>query len=138
MNKFVKAAQQKSNVAYTENGQKLYASTLDANLDFFSNSGNVVYNSVLTDFKNAYAENKDLAIRNLLHMRDIRGGKGVRTNSRVLLTYLANTYPDLITNQLLDKFVEVGRWDDIFEILNQSNSNKNPAQPISRAGFFYL
>lgn len=125
MNKFVKAAHQESNVAYTENGQKLYASTLDANLDFFSKSGNVVYNSVLTDFKNAYAENKDLAIRNLLHMRDIRGGKGVRTNSRTLLTYLANTYPNLITNQLLDKFVEVGRWDDIFEILKQSNSIAN-------------
>lgn len=126
MNKFVAQASAASNVTKTENGAKAFKSTLNANLDFFGKSGNINYSNVVNDFLNAFAEDQDLAIRNLLHLRDVRGGKGIRTNARSILTTIAERHPQLITDtKLISTFVEVGRWDDIFEILK--GAQKRPS-----------
>jgi hypothetical protein len=117
-NSFVESASKTSNKTATENGQVAYKSTKNINLDFFAKSGNINYKSVVNDFLNAFAEDQDLAIRNLLHMRDVRGGKGIRDNSREILLALSEKDASLITDtNLVKAFVEVGRWDDIFEIL---------------------
>ena len=80
VNQFVAAAKNQSNKTVTENKAPAFKSTLDTNLDFFAKSGNINF-PVLSVFKQAFAEDRDLAIRNLLHMRDVRNGKGIRDNS---------------------------------------------------------
>ena len=128
VNQFVAAAKNQSNKTVTENKAPAFKSTLDTNLDFFAKSGNINF-PVLSVFKQAFAEDRDLAIRNLLHMRDVRNGKGIRDNSRQILRYLADNHPDIITNnKIIQAFVQVGRWDDIFEVLRVTN--KRPSNYV--------
>lgn len=128
INQFVAAAKNQANKTVTENGALAFKSTLDTNLDFFAKSGNINF-PALSVFKQAFAEDPDLAIRNLLHMRDIRNGKGIRDNSRQILHYLADNHPDIITNnKIIHAFIQVGRWDDIFEVLRASN--KQPSNYV--------
>jgi len=121
-NAFVDAAKTESNVTTTTNGMKAYVSTMNSNLDFFAKSGSVSHPNLISNFLAALKEDEDLAIRNLLHMRDVRTGKGIRNNSRTILTYLAQNKPELITStNIVQRFVDLGRWDDILEILKQPN-----------------
>lgn len=125
-NAFVDAAnplaEEALNKTKTDNGAIAYRSTLNANLDFFAHSGNVKYPNLIDHFNRALAEDEDIALRNLLNMRDIRTGKGVRKNSRTLLEYLGINHPSLITKtNLVQKIVELGRWDDLFCLLKTSN-----------------
>ena len=127
MNTFTQSA---SNVAIrqlnkstTTNGAAAYKSTLCANLDFFSRSGNINYPNALHDFKLALAEDEEIAIRNLLNTRDIREGKGIRQISKNLLLHLVNDHPKLVLqSNILQKFVELGRWDDIFVVAESGNN----------------
>lgn len=115
MNNFINGLVKENNLTETTNGAVAHKSTLNANLDFYGNSGNIGMNKIKLSnlFNDAYAEDSDLAIRNLLNMRDVRGGKGVRDNSRSLLRQtLTKINEDLIPN-LLSAFVEVGRYDDL-------------------------
>ena len=128
LNSFVAAAQNQANQSLTENGAPAFKSTLDTYLDFFAKSGNINFNA-LEVFKQAFNEDRNLAIRNLLHMRDVRNGKGIRNNSRKILSYLADSYPELIIeSKIIKAFIEVGRWDDIFEVLK--GSNKRPSNYV--------
>lgn len=114
------------NVTQTSNGAKTFRSTLNSNLDFYSRSGQVENPHVLRDFDSAYAEDQDMAIRNILKMRDVRGGHGVRENFRKVLKHLAENHLDIILNtDLLEKSVEVGRWDDVLTLtkLNMNSVN---------------
>lgn len=128
MNMFVQSAlsgaQTKLNEARTTNGAKSFKSTLCANLDFFNKNGNLNYSqtSLINDFSLALAEDEELAVRSLLEMRDIRGGKGVRDNSRILLKELVKQRPALILrSNLLEKFIELGRYDDLFHLVECFN-----------------
>lgn len=128
LNSFVAAAQNQANQTVTENDAPAFKSTLDTNLDFFAKSGNINFNA-LEVFKQAFNEDRNLAIRNLLHTRDVRNGKGIRNNSRKILSYLADSYPELIIeSKIIKAFIEVGRWDDIFEVLK--GSNKRPSNYV--------
>jgi hypothetical protein len=129
MNAFVKSAVNKANITTTTNGMTSYKSTTKANLDFFGRSGNINYEDLVSDFKNAYAEDPELAIRNVLHMRDIRGGKGVRDNFRNILSYILTSTPSVITYTNFIKVIpEIGRWDDLFSLV--TNENKDVANQI--------
>lgn len=115
MNNFINGLVKENNSTLTTNGAVAQKSTLNANLDFYGVSGNIGMNRIQLSnlFNEAYAEDSDLAIRNLLNMRDVRGGKGVRDNARSLLRQtLTKIDEDLIPN-LLSSFVEVGRYDDL-------------------------
>lgn len=111
-------AQTKANQTRTTNGAGAYRSTLSANLDFFGRSGNIQYSTAVPDFVLALAEDKELAIRNLLNTRDVREGKGVRNVSRILLKELCTRDPSFILrSNILERFVELGRWDDIIPVI---------------------
>lgn len=106
------------NASLTANGAFTFNSTLNTNLDFYSQSGNIAYPTLLGDFSSALSENADLAIRNILKMRDIRGGHGVRDNFRACLKHLAqNRVSYILETNILEKIIEVGRWDDVFSLL---------------------
>lgn len=118
MNNFINGLVKENNSTLTTNGAVAHKSTLNANLDFYGVCGNIGMNRIQLSnlFNEAYAEDADLAIRNLLNMRDVRGGKGVRDNARSILRQtLTKIDEDLIPN-LLSAFVEVGRYDDLLAV----------------------
>ena len=110
------------NRTQTTNGAQAFSSTLSSNLDFYNFSGNVTYPHLVPDFISCLSEDTEFALRNLLSTRDVRGGKGIRSNSRILLETLVTVNPDLILKtNLINKFVELGRWDDIFGLVSSGH-----------------
>lgn len=70
-------------------------------------------------FEDAYFENINTAILNLIRMRDIRnGGLGVRSNYRFCLKRLAKLDKKLAI-YLAYITPNIGRWDDIFVLLDE-------------------
>lgn len=115
----------------TRNGAPTYSSSLNSNLDFFAMAGasrNKQDNNIKEMFAKAYHEDREMALRNLVHLRDIRqGGLGERATFRVVLDYLLNNSGTMfksnkiIVGGLLKYIPEIGRWDDVLYIFNNSN-----------------
>lgn len=103
-----------SSKTLTENGDVAYTTTQNNNLDFFFGASLFRGNDekAVQAFIKAYTQNKNLAVKNLFYLRDIKGGQGLRSPFRACLAWLAKENPELVIN-LLPKFVEYGRWDDI-------------------------
>lgn len=104
----------------TANGATTYASTGEYLLDLNYNIPslrNDPYKFESTFIK-AYSENKNLAIRWLLYLRDIKNGAGERNSFRVLFVDFAMTYPavalDIIKKCNIQN--DFGRWDDLIYI----------------------
>ena len=97
MNKLIKGLKGAQNQTFTENGAGAFKSTLNACLDAFGTLGAVrewSEDEIISCFKKAFYENQETALRLLFYVRDVRGGLGERKTFRVLLTWLANEYPD--------------------------------------------
>lgn len=103
-----------SSKTLTENGDVAYTTTQNNNLDFFFGASLFRGNDekAVQAFVKAYTQNKNLAVKNLFYLRDIREGQGLRSPFRACLAWLAKENSELVIN-LLPKFVEYGRWDDI-------------------------
>jgi len=107
----------------TENGMLTSSSTLNATLDLFFMIGAIRKDAKSTDgkfrliskFEAARNEDSHLTRKLIFWARDVRGGAGEREAFRVLIRYIAKTYPsELIPN--LHLIAEYGRWDDIFSV----------------------
>lgn len=108
------------NFTYTENGAGALKSTLNACLDAFGSLGamkNVDEAIIKSTFYKAFAENRELAMRMLFYMRDIRGGQGMRRVFRVIVSDMAYNYPNLIRDNL-ENFLFFGRGDDLLCLLD--------------------
>lgn len=117
----LKTATSQSNSTVTTNGAKAFKSTRNANLDLFGKSGEIKYPNFLADFQKALAEDEDIAIRNLLHTRDVRSGKGVRNTFQSGLVWLAINKPSLILqSNILNKVTELGYWKDLFVLVEEA------------------
>ena len=136
MSVIANAARTGSNLTTTSNGAKAFVSTGSANVDFFSKAGNMEYPNLVKAFQAAFEEDRELALRNLLHMRDIRGdtgGYGIRENARTIFKWLAAKHPDVYKDtRLLQTIPVVGRWDDLFELVEAANA------PVSNAVIKHL
>lgn len=118
----LKTATTTANSTRTTNGAKAFKSTLNANLDLFGKSGEIKYPNFLEDFKSAFEEDSRLALRNLLHTRDVRGGKGVRNTFQEGLLWLAKNQPQVILrSNILELTVTVGYWKDLFTLVEDSS-----------------
>lgn len=78
MNTFMRELKEATNVAFTTNEATAYKSTLSAVYDLFAFGG--AYRRKTDEdcrilFQKAYEEDKDLALKCLFYLRDIRGGK---------------------------------------------------------------
>lgn len=78
MNTFMRELKEATNVAFTTNEAIAYKSTLSAVYDLFAFGG--AYRQKSDEdcrilFQKAYEEDKDLALKCLFYLRDIRGGK---------------------------------------------------------------
>jgi hypothetical protein len=118
MNTFVNAVVNQE--ARTANGMKARKSTANACVDLFFKIGASRGKDITKDFVAAYVENKELALRIALWVRDVRGGAGEREIFRQILKYLDKHEPADAARLLL-KVPEVGRWDDIFVVESKSN-----------------
>lgn len=111
------------NGATTANGALSYASTGSSCLDFFSKVGSarLMDDSALKNlFYQAALEDIDVATRIMMWARDCRGGAGERATFRKLLVEFeswcmqAPEANSAIMNRVIEKTVELGRWDDLF------------------------
>lgn len=111
--KLVQASQIKS--ARTENGAVAHASTLNKNVDLYTLVGSSRNRpeSVTSPFALALNEDKDLAVRIMLHARDIRQGMGERAVSRQLIKVCLAHLSTEDNLRIMRKVPEMGRWDDM-------------------------
>lgn len=116
MNRFINAMKQDNNVGVTENGAKMYKSTMDGLMDLFAFGG--AYRSRSEEdciflFQKALKEDLTYALKCLFYLRDVRGGQGERRFFRIVTKYLANNETQAMRRNLA--FVpEYGRWDDLY------------------------
>lgn len=125
MNALLNAIENETNYSTTENGALTHASSLDSVLDFFYIGPVSIKKPIdaVVSFRKAYAQDRELSLRCLQWVRDIRGGAGARQAFRDCLTWLIlNHEKDAIA--ILDKTAEIGRWDDILVGLNSSASRR--------------
>ena len=126
MNTFMNQLKNNTNLKYTENGGVAHKTTNSAVYDLFALGS--AYRSrkdedVILLFKNAFEENRTLALKCLFWIRDCRGGAGERRFFRVCMKWLAENYPDRISN-LIQYFPEYGRYDDLFELFDTPLEDK--------------
>lgn len=108
---------QKSTVANTKGGE-YYSSTYNSNLDLFSGTNRYTAEEYMVQqFRNAYAEDKILAVANLLYFLDIRNGKGERKVFKTLFNELCQLDTEM-AKIVLDNIGSLGRWDYVLVALN--------------------
>ena len=133
MNTFVNAMNEISDKIYTENGAVSYSTTKNANVDMFALASAMRdrQKDLVDIFKKAFEEDKELAIRNLFYMRDIRGGQGERLSFRNCMKWLI----DQLSYEEFERFIQYiptyGRWDDLINLVSvTSGTEKNRAVMI--------
>lgn len=111
---FLNALKEIDNFTTTENGAITLKSTQNALLDAFGSLGAMkdsAPNDIMDTFSKAFFYNKELAMRLLFYIRDVRGGQGMRRVFRICLRWLAINYPELVVKNL-DNVLFFGRGDD--------------------------
>lgn len=106
---------QESNKTFTENSAVTYRSTLSDCLDLFATVGALRWESeeeIALRFMRAYTENKDIAMKLLFFVRDIRGGLGERRVFRTILRWLSLNEKESLRKNL-HFIAEYGRFDDL-------------------------
>lgn len=100
----------------TENGAVNHTSSMSALVDFYKAAGSSRNNvEILPDlFYKALREDVDVAVRILLHMRDVREGMGERKAFRTVLLQAIdyNILDSFQVLRIMDKISELGRFDD--------------------------
>lgn len=118
MNRFVNDMVNATNFGYTENQAVKRTTTANYVLDMFAVGGAYRKRSdkdIETLFGDAYRENKDLALKCLFYLRDVRGGQGERRFFRVAYKWLVkNDIKNAKRN--FNLIPEYGRWDDLIDI----------------------
>lgn len=115
MYNFLDELKNEMNKTVTENGAGALRSTKSALLDAFGSLGAMRFandQQIIDTFAAAFHEDRADAMRMLFYMRDIRGGQGARRVFRVIMTWLAQNYPNYVINNL-DNFLYYGRGDDV-------------------------
>lgn len=121
MSNFVNMAKRVNDITMTANGAKAFRSTGGgALLDLFAVIGGKRNDpsSVVPMWREARAEDKELADNLILYARNIRdGGIGERNIGRLLLAELGKVDPRKVARNF-DTIVNTGRWDDLLVFLD--------------------
>lgn len=125
MNAFVNGMNPK-----TDNGAVTLGTSNDVSVDLFAIIGSSRNNpaDVLKLFKLALATNPAEAFRILLWARDCRGGAGERKIFELCMAYTLQSTWKQAPTALLNKVVEIGRYDDLFVFLENVNTRKDTAK----------
>lgn len=106
--------------AYTDNGALVYESSGSNLVDFNLNISAMRSKSedeIASDFRQAFLDNKELAVRYLFFAGDIREGLGERHVFNSIMKNLAQNEPE-IAKAVLEFIPEYGRWDEVVNLLN--------------------
>lgn len=104
----------------TENGAVGYATTGKALVDLNFAAASLRNESeleIVNRFIQAFYEDRILAMKWLLFLRDVRGGLGERRSFRIIIRYLAESNPEMISS-LVGIMAEYGRFDDLLQLLD--------------------
>lgn len=115
MNSFLNGMVDATNFKYTENGAVAHKTTKRNVYDMFALCGayrNRSDEDCILMFKNAFEENRDLAMKCLFYLADCRGGQGERRFFRVCFRWLADKYPEVARKNIVN-IPEYRRWDDV-------------------------
>ena len=74
-------------------------------------------------FIRAFYEDRVLAVKWLFFLRDVRGGLGERRTFRIIIRYMAGSFPDTV-NALVPIMAEYGRFDDLLCLLDSPAEEK--------------
>jgi len=117
------------NVCYSENGAKMYSTTGRNILDLSFKAPQLRATKASLDthtemlLAKADAESRELFVKFLFYLRDVRGGMGERNAFRNLFLWFCDNAEDDAVKLL--KFIpEYGRWDDLVYILYNTKSDK--------------
>lgn len=112
---FLQNLQQNANETVTDNGAKSYISSLNTFVDFFFTLGSSRGKDISPVMIKSFAEDKGLAYKIALYMRDIREGQGERQQFKNFIKNVVIPYENDELNivRLLHKIVELGRFDDL-------------------------
>lgn len=102
-------------VKLTENGALGYETTGKALVDMnfaVASLRNQDEEEIVKRFIPAFYEDRMLAMKWLFFLRDVRGGLGERRTFRVIMKYLAKSFPEMV-NALVGIMAEYGRFDDL-------------------------
>ena len=122
-NSFLNRLKNDSNFTYTENGGLTHKKADSDLLTMFALGGAYRQRSdadVILLFKNAFEEDRLLAMKCLFYLRDARGGQGERRFFRVAYRWLCENYPRVAATNL-EQIPEFGRWDDLIYICEGTN-----------------
>lgn len=128
---FTNLIENELNYTTTENGAIALKSTKSGLLDAFGTLGAMRTSNeaeIIKTFNLAFAEDKELAMKLLFYIRDIRGGQGERRVFRVIMNYLAKNKPEVVVKNL-DNFAFYGRYDDLLCLLDT---------PVEREALGYI
>lgn len=116
---FAQTAKQTATHKLTENGAHAYSTTNNPVLDLFAEIGSLRPRSegdILLKFSEAFAYDRTLATKMFFYAGNIRGGLGERRTFRIILKYLANTYPSIVLDNI--HFIpHFNRWDSMFTLI---------------------
>lgn len=104
------------NVSTTENGALGYATTGKALVDFnfkVASMRNWSEENIKREFKKVWYENKELALKYLFYVRDVREGLGERRLFREAITEII----DNLDSRVFDWIMKFGRADDLLVFL---------------------
>lgn len=110
---FLQGLEKEMNVSTTENGAKGYKTTGKSILDFnfkIASYRSRTEKEILNDFKDVWFEDKELALKFLFYIRDVREGVGERRLFRAVLPEIAYQ----LDERVFDWVAEYGRYDDLF------------------------
>ena len=117
------------NVAYSENGAKMYRTTGKCLLDLFFKvpmfrkykAGALPKDGDLYNlFMPAFAENRELFAKFMFFLRDARGGVGERDMFRNIFLWFSDNYPQEAV-KVIRHIPNFGRWDDLVFIAVYTN-----------------
>ena len=116
---FAQTAKQTATHKLTENGAHAYSTTNNPVLDLFAEIGSLRSRSegdILLKFSEAFAYDRTLATKMFFYAGNVRGGLGERCTFRIILKYLANTYPSIVLDNI-HLIPHFNRWDSMFTLI---------------------
>lgn len=130
MNSFVNAIN-----PTTANGAVTLATSKDVFVDLFSMIGSCRNHrqDAVNLFRLAFSQDRQMAMRILLWVRDCRGGAGERAIFGDIISYLQSIGEYELLNTLAKYVPEFGRFDDYFVFLKNKNTAKVTAELIKKS-----
>ena len=118
--KALKDTDTETRLAYTDNGALAYETSGSALTDFDFNTSSFRHSdaeTIVKDFEKIFYSDKDLAMRYLFYLGDIREGKGERHIFNEVLSNIAATNPEL-AKAVLPLIPKYGRWDEVVNLID--------------------